>query len=84
MIAGKLPLLAALFALADGAALPGERSPFRLSAGMDRRLRAQAIRDRTGWVYARCREVAAKSDREIEALVREHEEVQRVKEATKS
>lgn len=78
----KLPIttlltLATIVPLAEDGLLPGERSPFRLTPNQDRRARVQSIRDRTGWVYPRCREVAAKSDSEIEALVREHEEAQR-------
>ena len=65
--------LAAIVPVAEESLLPGERSPFRLTAGQDRRTRVEAIRQRTGWVYPRCREVAKKSDAQIEAIVREHE-----------
>lgn len=75
----KLPIttlltLATIVPLAEGGLLPGERPLFYLPPGQERRARVQAIRDRTGWVYARCREVATMTDAQIEALVREHEE----------
>jgi hypothetical protein len=43
----------------------------RPSAASARRARVQAIRYRTGWVFARCREMADRSDAEIDALLRE-------------
>lgn len=72
--------LAAIVPVAEESLLPGERSPFRLTAGQDRRTRVEAIRQRTGWVYPRCREVAKKSDAQIEAIVREHEAGRRARE----
>lgn len=59
---------------------PRGREPdmFTRTSGQDRRARVQAIHDRTGWVYAKCRKlVDTMKDSEIEALVREHEEAQR-------
>jgi hypothetical protein len=74
----KLPLLATLSVIAGGTALPGERPLFSMTAGQDRRARVQSIHDRTGWVFARCREmVDTMTDVQIEAAVRQHEETAR-------
>jgi len=55
-----------LAAIAAEALVPGEREP---STRGSRRARAQAIRARTGWAFARCREMADRSDAEIDAIV---------------
>ena len=72
-----LATLAALgiaVSLSEESRLPDEKPLFHVTPGQDRRARIQTIHDRTGWVFAECRRlVDTKSDREIEAIVREHE-----------
>jgi len=55
-------------------AIPGVADLFTLTPGQSRRARVQSIHDRTGWVFARCREmVDTMTDVQIEAAVRQHE-----------
>lgn len=54
---------------------PGFAGLFTMTPGESRRARVQRLHDRTGWVFARCRQmVDTMTDSQIEAAVREHEE----------
>lgn len=79
----QVATLMSMLVVAGGSVEGMPPSPFQMSAGAARRERVQAIRDRTGWAYVKCRElVDTKRDAEIEMLVREHEETARAAEKT--